>query len=173
MNLDFEIGEEPLRVLADPVQIEQVLLNLCVNASHAMTIMRPGDARQGGTISVSGGKYPLRRHTCPTHPDVNPDDIFIRIRVSDSGVGMDEDVRRNIFDPFFTTKEIRRRHRTGARHHLQHCETARRIHRRCFRSGRGINLHRVPAGPRQGSRARWAKETRTCRHCSRAAEGSW
>jgi PAS domain S-box-containing protein len=105
VSLEFEIGEKPLRVLADPVQIEQVLLNLCVNASHAMTIMRAGGDRRGGTLTVRAEEINCNAHTCPAHPDVVPGP-FVRIHVSDTGVGMDEDVRRSIFDPFFTTKEI-------------------------------------------------------------------
>jgi len=104
VNLDFDYGDRPLRVLADPVQMEQVLLNLCVNASHAMTIMRPQGERRGGTLTVRTEEVACGAERCPEHPDVTPGP-YIRISVRDDGVGMDEEVRRQIFDPFFTTKE--------------------------------------------------------------------
>ena len=48
--------EAPLVIMGDMVQIEQVLLNFCINASHAMTIMREAGAKQGGTLSLSADR---------------------------------------------------------------------------------------------------------------------
>ncbi len=105
VQLDFRIGERPLRIMADPVQIEQVLLNLCVNASHAMTVMRPEGARQGGVLTVEPGEIICDEVVCARHPDARPGESYVRIRVSDTGVGMEEAVKIHIFDPFFTTKK--------------------------------------------------------------------
>jgi PAS domain S-box-containing protein len=105
VDLDFSIGDRPLRVHADPGQIEQVLLNLCVNASHAMTIMRAEGERQGGTLTVLAEEVRCDASTCPEHPEVEPGE-YVRISVTDTGVGIGEKTRRNIFDPFFTTKDV-------------------------------------------------------------------
>jgi PAS domain S-box-containing protein len=88
----------------DPSQVEQVILNLCINAAHAMTIMRsPGD-KQGGNLSVSIRHIKADVYFCSVHPEAKPGSYWM-VGHSDNGVGMDEDTLRSIFDPFFTTKE--------------------------------------------------------------------
>ncbi|MDQ1355207.1 MAG: two-component system, cell cycle sensor histidine kinase and response regulator CckA [Acidobacteriota bacterium] len=89
--------------LADPTQVEQSLLNLCINASHAMTIMRKGNDKYGGTLNISvkkvvADKYFRRLHEEAAEPD------YWDISVSDTGVGIDQKTLTKIFDPFFTTK---------------------------------------------------------------------
>lgn len=89
-NLDPKLP--PIK--ADKTQMHQVLLNLLVNARDAMPM--------GGTISVSTSKATVddvRRYD----PNAEGNE-FIHIRVSDTGIGMDEATRRRIFEPFFTTK---------------------------------------------------------------------
>jgi PAS domain S-box-containing protein len=81
IDLRIEIGDAVVPVLADRAQLEQVLINLAVNARDAM----PG----GGALSIAVGR----------HGD------GVRITVADDGVGMAEDVREHAFEPFFTTKE--------------------------------------------------------------------
>jgi len=91
-------------VNADLTQLEQVFLNLCVNGYHAMTIMRGSDNYSEGLLEIAINKI---------HPDkckilVNPyfkDSIYWCVTVSDTGVGVPEEIRKKIFDPFFTTKE--------------------------------------------------------------------
>ena len=102
--LDFRLGQAPLWIHADPTQIQQVLLNLCVNASHAMTTMRTAGARQGGILSVCAEKMTCDEGFLALNPDASSGLAYVAIRVSDTGVGMDEETRRQIFDPFFTTK---------------------------------------------------------------------
>ncbi|HOO73276.1 MAG TPA: PAS domain S-box protein [Spirochaetota bacterium] len=104
VDLRFSIGQSPLMVMADPVQIEQMLLNLCVNGSQAMTMMRGTGEAQGGVLEVRADEVLCGIAFCSEHSDARPGDAYIKILVSDSGVGMDSDVRRHIFDPFYTTK---------------------------------------------------------------------
>ncbi len=104
INLDFTIADSAFMVNADLTQVEQVLLNLCVNASHAMTIMRAERSREGGTLSVRTARVKCDADFRALHPQAGTDNDYIRITVSDTGVGMDEETRKRIFEPFFTTK---------------------------------------------------------------------
>ncbi len=96
-------ASEPAYVLADTTEIEQVLLNLCINAVHAMTIMREAPP-WGGTLSVSIDKITVDPVFQKKHPEATGSSYW-RISVSDTGVGMDTKTAAKIFDPFFTTKE--------------------------------------------------------------------
>ncbi len=104
VSLDFTLPGEGVYVNGDPVQIEQVLLNLCLNASHAMTVMRPeGDAR-GGTLGVAADIVRSDASFAARHPGAGVGAAYARISVRDDGVGMDEETKGRLFDPFFTTK---------------------------------------------------------------------
>lgn len=94
---------EPAYVLADPTEMEQVLLNLCINAVHAMTIMK-GAPPWGGILGVSIQKIVPDPEFRKKHPEAT-DAPYWLISVSDTGVGMDTKTAAKIFDPFFTTKE--------------------------------------------------------------------
>lgn len=83
-------------VMADPTQLEQVILNLAVNARDAMP--------EGGTLCI-GTRYSLLDHEfCRRYPYAVPGN-YVEIFVEDDGVGIPEELRERIFDPFFTTKE--------------------------------------------------------------------
>ncbi len=83
-------------VIANPTQIHQVLLNLCTNAAHAMR-------EHGGTLSISLARVEIASGSGAAGPSVE-DGHYLRLSVSDTGHGMDEEVKHRIFDPYFTTK---------------------------------------------------------------------
>ena len=84
-------------VLTDPTQINQILMNLCMNAAYAME-------ENGGILEVSLRNVKLDLGFKSRHPDMVPGN-YIRLSVSDTGHGMNPDVVERIFDPYYTTKE--------------------------------------------------------------------
>lgn len=98
------IPDEEITVRADPTQIEQMLLNICINASHAMTIMRGSDEQYGGKLIISLDRINADEHFRVTHPDA-ADELYWKISITDTGVGMDSNTISKIFIPFYTTKE--------------------------------------------------------------------
>ncbi len=84
-------------ILADPIQINQIIMNLCINSSHEMD-------REGGIIEITVDAV-------NTTPNTNGDESslpkeYVRLQVSDNGHGIDAEIIDRIFDPYFTTKEI-------------------------------------------------------------------
>jgi len=104
VTLRPEYYKEPVMVRADPTHIEQALLNICVNAAHAMTLMRKEGETWGGTLSVTIDRISADRHFVATHPEAVMADYWV-ISVMDNGVGMTVDIISKIFNPFFSTKE--------------------------------------------------------------------
>lgn len=83
-------------VLVNPIQIHQVLMNLCINASHAM--------ESGGVLDISLDELSVEGELVRKHPNLR-EGRYVRLIVSDTGHGMDGETMERIFDPFFTTKE--------------------------------------------------------------------
>lgn len=106
-KIELDFGRCPAGecvVLGDATQLEQVLLNLCINAHDAMTIMRGPEEEQRGTLSVHLSRFHPGREFLAKFPDAS-DQEYVCARVSDTGVGIDPGNQERIFDPFFTTKE--------------------------------------------------------------------
>ncbi len=100
VQLQLELARSVSKVLADPAQVEQVLLNLIVNARDAMP--------SGGTITVQTQDVTLGADA----PQIVQAGIapgrFVMLAVTDNGIGMDQATQARIFEPFFTTKETGR-----------------------------------------------------------------
>jgi len=97
IQLEVAQGQEIGTVYADQGQLQQVLLNLCLNARDAMP--------EGGRLTINTERVELPT-VDPPSPPVLPDQPHIVICISDTGCGMSPEVQRQIFDPFFTTKEV-------------------------------------------------------------------
>ena len=91
-------------VWADPSQIEQVILNLCINGADAMTIMKTEDESWGGELEVFIEKITDNNHYLKKYPELEEGNYWL-IGIKDTGVGMSKEHITSIFTPFFTTKK--------------------------------------------------------------------
>jgi|GEM_PF-1568094 len=97
IDIQAQVAAEEGRILADPVQIHQVLMNLCTNAYQAMR-------QSGGTLSVKLVPVEVDGQLVETNPDLQPGS-YLLLQVRDTGSGIQEEILPRIFDPFFTTRE--------------------------------------------------------------------
>lgn len=92
-QLDPRVG----MIMADPTQMQQILMNLCTNAAHAMEAT-------GGVLKVELSNATLDQRDARFDADLEPGK-YVRLTVSDTGHGIDPQILQRIFDPYFTTKE--------------------------------------------------------------------
>ena len=97
-NIDLKIvrGDDVSPILADRGQVENAILNLAVNAGHAMP--------DGGTLTIATGNERIGHDETTDYPGVGPGD-YVAITVSDTGTGMSPEVLKHALEPFYTTKE--------------------------------------------------------------------
>jgi two-component system cell cycle sensor histidine kinase/response regulator CckA len=96
VQLEFVPGKGLERIMADAGQIEQVVMNLSVNASDAMPL--------GGRLIMETSSVSLDAESLKAAPDCLPGP-YVLLSISDTGVGMDDATRARLFEPFFTTKD--------------------------------------------------------------------
>ncbi len=99
ITLDWQCESGLPLLNADPGMVEQIVMNLSVNARDAM----PG----GGSITIRAKPVRIEENGAGNHPESRAGN-FVRLDVMDTGCGMDEGVLKHIFEPFFTTKEVGR-----------------------------------------------------------------
>jgi nitrogen-specific signal transduction histidine kinase/CheY-like chemotaxis protein len=97
IRIHYDGGDAGAAVLANPTQLHQVLMNLCVNARDAMP--------DGGDLEISAETVELDERDARMAPGAKPG-RFVVVSVRDTGSGISPEVRDKIFDPFFTTKEL-------------------------------------------------------------------
>lgn len=97
IELVTNLSDQALRVLVDPGQMEQVIMNLAVNARDAMA--------DGGKLVIETQIYSVDEAFTAANRDLRPGE-YVLVTVTDEGRGMDKETMRHIFEPFFTTKEL-------------------------------------------------------------------
>jgi len=97
IELTYELGDALPSICADPTSIEQIIMNLVVNARDAMP--------KGGRLVIATRTIEVCTEHCESNPEAQTGE-HLRLSVTDNGVGMDASTRTRIFEPFFTTKEV-------------------------------------------------------------------
>ncbi len=96
VRLEINLAAEVPTIEIDPGQLEQVIMNLVVNARAAMP--------EGGSLQLSTREEELGREEALLHPDLEPGRV-VSLVVTDTGTGMDDETLQRLFEPFFTTKQ--------------------------------------------------------------------
>ncbi len=97
IDIKFNIDPELWTISADPTQIHQVLMNVCINARDAMDT--------AGTLTIEARNITIDENYARMNIDAEPGNYVLLI-ITDTGAGMTTDIMKRIFDPFFTTKEV-------------------------------------------------------------------
>ena len=97
ISLNYEITDADIQIHIEPIQLHQIILNLGINARDAIN--------EYGNINISIAKEHINKSYCNScHHQFEGD--FVKIKISDTGSGIDKEIAKNIFNPFFTTKEV-------------------------------------------------------------------
>jgi two-component system cell cycle sensor histidine kinase/response regulator CckA len=99
IEIELYLSESPAVVSADPIQIEQAIMNLAVNAKDAMP--------EGGKIVIETEKVRLDEQFCKSHLGARPGE-YVLLSISDTGHGIDQEILEHVFEPFYTTKDVGR-----------------------------------------------------------------
>ncbi|MFZ0448586.1 MAG: PAS domain S-box protein [Desulfatiglandaceae bacterium] len=97
IDIEVHLQDDPWIINGDPSQIEQIMMNLGVNARDAMS--------EGGKLLFETENVVLDREYCSAHLGARPG-RYVLLSISDSGMGMDKTTVEHVFEPFFTTKEV-------------------------------------------------------------------
>jgi PAS domain S-box-containing protein len=97
IDIELQLTDDLRFVHADPTHVEQMLMNLVVNAKDAMP--------DGGKLIIKTENVILNEEFCKIHPDANPW-MYALLTVADNGHGIDKETLDHIFEPFYTTKEV-------------------------------------------------------------------
>ena len=98
IDIQKHLPDADITILADPIQINQIMMNLCINASQAME-------DTGGIMEIIVETVSLDEEAADSYPDLTAGD-YLKITVNDTGPGIDPEIIERIFDPYFTTKEM-------------------------------------------------------------------
>jgi signal transduction histidine kinase/CheY-like chemotaxis protein len=98
-----ELGGQTGLILADPTRIQQIIMNLCVNAVHAMRRSAGGETIEKGILRVGLEDARVERET-PARVGALAPGPYLKLTIADTGHGMDRETMERIFEPFFTTK---------------------------------------------------------------------
>ncbi len=99
IEIKTHLPDSEIPILADPIQINQIMMNLSINASHAME-------ETGGTLEVNMENASLDKETIKNYTDLGTADNYLKITLSDTGPGIPTEIINRIFDPYFTTKDF-------------------------------------------------------------------
>jgi signal transduction histidine kinase len=97
IDIHLDLSDDIEQINADPTQVEQILMNLAVNARDAMP--------EGGRLNIATKTAILDEDYCKEHAETKPGK-YVSLTVTDTGKGMDKETVKRIFEPFFTTKEL-------------------------------------------------------------------
>ncbi len=97
IDLEWKPTQSPDRVRIDPSQVDQLLVNLCVNARDAI-------GKNNGKVTIETSSVAFDEEYCAIHAEFRPGQ-YVMLAVSDDGCGMDKETRDHIFEPFYTTKQ--------------------------------------------------------------------
>ena len=98
IDIRKHLPDTDITILGDPIQINQVMMNFCINASQAME-------STGGILEIIVETVSLDEEAADSYPDLTAGD-YLKITVNDTGPGIEPEIIERIFDPYFTTKEM-------------------------------------------------------------------